>query len=100
MDEVLRYAGYENLAARRYPGAGGYLPLELVLTAAPDVIVFSRREARAPAMAEVQLEHPALRRLLSGGQPGTPRRAAVAENLWTCAGAYSAAAVRALRAGS
>ena len=96
MDEMLDHAGLNNLAAELGLGNGGYLSLESLLLSKPEMIVFSARQTARPSLAETQLDQPALRHLFA--RHGAPtRRAAVPENLWTCAGAFNREAIALLR---
>ena len=98
MHDILRHAGMRDVAAELGLAAGGIVSLESLLLAAPDMVVFSTRHATRPSLAEAQLNHPALQRWFAA--PGTvaaPRRTSIAENLWTCAGAFTAQAVTSLR---
>ncbi len=79
IDAVLRVAGFDNLAARRGLSGYGYLPLEALVRAAPDLIVLSPTDPRRPAQAEAILRHPALDRLA-----GRWRKVALPSRLWTC----------------
>ncbi len=76
---------------------GGYLDLERLVLHAPDVLVFSRRNAPAPSLAEAQREAPALRALFAR-HTRPVQRAALDEALWTCPGSFNAEAVAQLRA--
>lgn len=79
IDAVLRAAGFDNLAARRGLSGYGYLPLEALVRAAPDVLVLSPTDPRRPAQAEAVLRHPALDRLA-----GRWRKVVLPGRLWTC----------------
>lgn len=63
-DEVLGHVGLVNVAVERGVGAFGFMPVDEVLRARPDIIIRSRIHAKAPALANERLTHPALRRLL------------------------------------
>jgi len=85
---VLRAAGLTNLAAQRGLRNLAPLPLEALVTAAPDVLVFVTRRDAPPSQATRLLRHPAL--------AGLKRRAAVAvvpPALWNCGGPQLARAV-------
>lgn len=96
MNDVLRHAGLQNSAAEIGLTHGGYLDLERLVLHAPDVLVFSRRSAPAPSLAEAQLEAPAVRALFTR-RARPVRRAALDEALWTCPGSFNAEAVAQLR---
>jgi iron complex transport system substrate-binding protein len=89
-DAILDAAGLDNVAAERGLAGLAALPLELLVTAAPDLVV-TGQDYPSPALAQGILRHPALRAL-------SPARAAVADNLWVCGTPLAAAAVAALRA--
>lgn len=95
MSEILRLAGYDNLAIEHGYTRGGFMSLESVLMMQPDFIVFSSRDTSRPSLAEEQLDHPALRAWTTGG---TARSLRVPERAWTCAGAFNTAALDALSA--
>lgn len=57
--QILRAAGYDNVAEALGIGAGGYLTLEELVRADPDLIVEGRRLPGA-SRAEELLDHPAL----------------------------------------
>ena len=73
--EVLAAAGLRNLAAERGMGAGGHLPLELLVMDAPDAIV-SGAPYPGASRAEEIVRHPAL----AGVAAGT----ASADADWVC----------------
>jgi iron complex transport system substrate-binding protein len=58
-DDVLRAAGLRNIAGAAGLAGGGYLPLERLVMAAPDLIVTAQPYAGA-SRAEAILAHPAL----------------------------------------
>ncbi|MEW8143887.1 MAG: ABC transporter substrate-binding protein [Candidatus Thiodiazotropha endolucinida] len=64
-DEALRLAGWQNLAAQQ--GVKGYtpVPLEKVLHWQPETIFTSAYTGSGDSLAERQLRHPALQRLLA-----------------------------------
>ncbi|MCU7915595.1 MAG: ABC transporter substrate-binding protein [Candidatus Thiodiazotropha sp. (ex Gloverina cf. vestifex)] len=64
-DEALRLAGWHNLAAQQ--GVKGYtpVPLEKVLHWQPETIFTSAYTGSGDSLAERQLQHPALKRLLA-----------------------------------
>jgi len=93
---ILRRAGLRDIAAELGLHGGGFVSLERLLLARPDVIVFAGRREAAASLAEAMLHHPALRTLLAG--PHAPRAVTVAAHLWTCAGSHAATAVRQLSA--
>lgn len=88
--QILDAAGYANVAAGRGLAGLTRLPLEVLVTETPDMVVTGQDYA-TPALAQEVLRHPAAR-ALGGG------RAAVADNLWVCGTPLAARAVAALRA--
>lgn len=92
VDEVLRLAGYRNVAADLGMEGWSRLPLESLLQAAPDLIVVSQLGGHAPSRAREVLRHPALTRLV------TQRRlTTLSPDIWSCPGLDLAAAVAHLR---
>lgn len=63
LHDLLRQAGFRNLGARLGLGSIGTLPLEALLLAQPQLLVLTRDAARADALSDRALRHPALRRL-------------------------------------
>jgi iron complex transport system substrate-binding protein len=94
VDEILTRAGLDNLAARRLDiAADAAVPLEVVASLEPDVLILDRSEEVAPSLAEAALDHPAIRALA--------RRmtiVALPARLWTCGGPEIAEAVERLAA--
>jgi iron complex transport system substrate-binding protein len=85
---LIEIAGFENLAARAGIVGVARLPLELLLLAAPDLLIVEAEHGHAPAMATQILSHPALRDLRE--------RITVAEiprPLWSCPGPWLADAL-------
>jgi len=74
VNDVLTAAGFDNLAARLTLRPGGQLPLETLVTSAPDVIVHDSRQDDRPTLSRELVAHPALARM--GGVPvlGIPVR--------------------------
>lgn len=102
LDDILNYAGVDNLAARPPLAGLAQPPLELVLQARPDLLILTGEEGEGAALAAEVLGHPALKKLAQ-------RIPAVMlpAPLWTCAGpgvaeaaARLAEAVAAWRAGN
>jgi len=88
--EILTAAGYDNVAAERGLQGLVHLPLEVLVTAAPDLLVIGQ-DYPSPALAQGILRHPAARALAAD-------HAAVADNLWTCGTPLAVEAVATLRA--
>lgn len=90
-DAVLTAAGFVNVAAAAGLDGYGYLPLERLVAAAPDVLIADPPPDRAPSLSEALLGHPALTRL------GTAtRRVEVPDGTLGCGGPYTAEAVAVL----
>jgi iron complex transport system substrate-binding protein len=77
-DAVAEAAGLENLAAVRGVRGIAHFPLELLLAAAPDLVILGRRHDGA-AIANETFRHPALRHFLE-----TRTWASVPDRLWVC----------------
>ncbi|WP_369161507.1 ABC transporter substrate-binding protein [Candidatus Thiodiazotropha sp. LNASS1] len=91
-DEALRLAGWHNLAAQQ--GVEGYtpVPLEQVLHWQPETIFNSAYSGSGDSLAERQLRHPALKRLLAK-RPMVE----IPYKYWICPGPMLADAVALLR---
>ncbi len=91
-DEALRLAGWRNLAAEQ--GIEGYaqVDLERLLRWQPQRIFTSTYDGSGDSLAERQLAHPVLVRLLAG-RPLEP----IPYKYWICPGPMLAEAVDALR---
>lgn len=74
--EIIRAAGLQPLAGRIGRDAGGFVPLEALVLADPDLLIESRADA-APAQSEAALDHPALASL-------TGRAAVLQDRDWIC----------------
>ena len=81
MDELLRLAGWRNLAAELGIGAFGRLPLEAVLAGQPDVLVLDGAANDSPSRATEFIDHHALAALA-----GRARIASVPLRQTICAG--------------
>ncbi|MBM3568280.1 MAG: ABC transporter substrate-binding protein [Alphaproteobacteria bacterium] len=79
-DDVLRRAGYSNLAARLGLGAYGELPLEIVIKHRPAALIVTAGERPVPSLAEAALAHGALSGM---------RRIEVPSALTGCGGPFS-----------
>jgi iron complex transport system substrate-binding protein len=73
--EILAAAGFRNVAEEVGLEAGGFLPLELLILAEPDVVVTGKAYPGASRAEEI-LAHPALR--------GMTRAGAVSDADWVC----------------
>lgn len=90
-DDLLRLAGWRNLAAERGMGAFAPLPLETLLRAAPDLLILDGASSERPSLAEALLAHRALRREFPGG-----RTLVLPPGQWLCAGPQNLDALRQL----
>lgn len=81
LDDLMRRAGLENLAARAGLGESGTLPLENLLLNPPQLLFFERESTRVTSMADQSLAHPALRELAK-----RIPNADISSRLWNCAG--------------
>ena len=90
-DELLTWAGIDNLAAQAGIRFWGRLPLEQLLLAEPDLLIFEQSPGKAPALAQQLLAHPALQRL---------RARVISREIpnshWTCPGPWLADAAESL----
>jgi iron complex transport system substrate-binding protein len=91
MDDLLRYAGFRNLAAELGVPAYGRLPLETILARRPDVLVLDGDANIDPARATEFVEHRALRSLA-----GHARLVSVPMKYAICAGPENFEAIRLL----
>ncbi|MEW8231175.1 MAG: ABC transporter substrate-binding protein [Candidatus Thiodiazotropha endolucinida] len=91
-DEALRLAGWNNLAAQQ--GVKGYapIPLEEILHWRPDTLFTSAYTKTGDSLAERQLRHPALNRLLANNP-----MVKIPYKYWICPGPMLAEAVDMLR---
>lgn len=78
-DDVIRAAGFENLAGRLDLRLGGRLNLELLATQRIDALIVVDTEGTSASRAIETVEHPAVARL-AAGKPF----AAIPGRLWTC----------------
>lgn len=93
IDEVVRMAGFENIASELGIAGSGYLGLEALVLARPDAVVISGYRSDQASLAVQLFDHPALR----SGKDITVVAMPVA--LWLCATpAIAAAAERLVRA--
>jgi iron complex transport system substrate-binding protein len=65
-DEILSAAGLENIGTGGHLTRAGTLPVENVLTLAPELLILNGENEQQPARADLVLRHPALRALGSG----------------------------------
>lgn len=90
---VIEASGLDNLGTKLGIFGGGYLPLELLVLADPDLVAVDGREYAAPALAVENFVHPAFRRAAAGR-----RLVKVPARTWICGGPFNLEAVRILRA--
>jgi len=96
-NDMLNAAGIVNLAEDFGMEYGGFIPLEQLVVAAPDIVLLGGRAQRYPALAELILAHPAIGK---GGGTDTgrwnPERVDIAEKYWTCGGTFVVEAIKRL----
>lgn len=92
-DDVLSYAGLDNLAARLSTDRLGQLNLEEIVAARPDLVVVNAAPDAPPSLADEMLHHPALAGFRAEG-----RTVSLPTRLWTCAGPELAEAAERLAA--
>lgn len=80
-DDVITRAGMENLSATLGIDNYGQVPLEAVVTNAPDVLILSSFRDGPPAMATEVLRHPVLAKMAD-----RMRIVVMPGRLWACAG--------------
>ncbi|WP_405401777.1 ABC transporter substrate-binding protein [Paracoccus sp. Ld10] len=88
---ILAAAGLSNVAADLGLPQGGFVPLEDLVMADPDLIVTSRRQPRASRAEEV-MDHPVLRAITPGRQVVT-----ASDRDWACGTPHVLRAVAQLR---
>ncbi|MCC7412843.1 MAG: ABC transporter substrate-binding protein [Gammaproteobacteria bacterium] len=99
LDELLARAGFENLAPALGWRRSGFIDLETVVAAAPDLLVWIERAPAQPSLAHAWMRHPALSALArAGGGAAAERAVVVSQTLWLCGGTYAADAVEQLGA--
>ncbi len=89
--DILRAAGFANVASEAGLTAGGTLPLERLVMLAPDVII-QGRDYPGDARAEATLDHPALHALA-----GTRIAGRITDRDWICGTPHVLRAIRSLR---
>ncbi|WP_178134090.1 ABC transporter substrate-binding protein [Vineibacter terrae] len=80
-DDLLRRAGFRNLAAERGLGPFAPLPLEVLVRAAPDLLILDGSTSERPSLAEALMTHRAARHAF-----GETRTLVMPHSLWLCAG--------------
>ena len=76
---ILEAAGLTNLAAQLGISGTGHLPLEVLISQQPDIIVMSRERNRKRSVATTTLRHPAFKK--SAANRLTVR---IADYIWAC----------------
>jgi iron complex transport system substrate-binding protein len=92
-DDLLRRAGFRNLAAERGTGPFEPLPLEILVRAAPDLLILDGATSDRPSLAETLMAHRAVRRAFEGS-----RTLVMPHSLWLCAGPQNLEALERLTA--
>jgi len=78
-DELLRLAGFSNVAAEQGLDRWGSLSMEALLRSSPELVVLTGYRSNQPSLANAVLEHPALAAL-----GATQRTVTVHTALWAC----------------
>jgi len=92
-NEMLDIAGVTNLAAEFNIEHGGFVPLEQLVVAKPDVVILPGQFKRFPALANIFLTHPALSFINAQGiTQSRSLRIKLSEKYWSCGGTFIAAA--------
>ncbi len=92
-DDLLRRAGFRNLAAERSAGPFEPLPLEALVRAAPELLILESPASDRPSLAEALMTHRATRQAF-----GKTRTLVMPHSLWLCAGPQNVAALDRLAA--
>jgi iron complex transport system substrate-binding protein len=92
VDALIQASGMENIAARLGFAGTSRLPLEVLLLAAPDVLIDADEQPSMPALAQQNFVHPAYRRLAAESF-----HTAVPSKYTICGGPFTAEAIRLLR---
>lgn len=90
MDEVVRQAGFTNLADQLSLSGYGQMPLELLIMHKPEYLLMGERYEGA-ALAYQNYEHPALQALKKSAQ-----LVSLPDNLTVCGGSFTVEAVKIL----
>ena len=97
VDDIVKAAGFDNLAAGLGIEKFGYLALESLIVAAPELIIFGSYRPDWPSLAHQVLEHRALRAAFDRRKPGgCGAFVTVPTRLWNCGGPFNAEAVELL----
>lgn len=91
IDDVLKVAGFDNMATKLGMTGYAYLPLEKLIAARPEFLVVGVVDRRYPSLGQQLLDHPALSR---GVRPW--RTVTVPGRLWVCGTPKVTEAVRLL----
>jgi iron complex transport system substrate-binding protein len=83
VDEALRHAGFNNIAAERGLDFIAPLSMEVLLAAQPEVLILGRYQENTDAMAHQVLQHRALQRYIVLNKIKT---IAMPDRYWDCAG--------------
>ena len=91
---VIDAAGLHNGATELGLLHGGFVSLERLILAHPDLIVFGRGTGSYPSLADHLLKHPALvMSRTTSMQTARARHITIPTNLWTCGGTFLSVAV-------
>ena len=91
VDSIMNAAGIENVSAKLGYRLGGQIPLEILLTGRPEVLLDDRSQLGRPRVATDLLDHPAIRR-------GLPKAKRIEFPIayWICGGASVPTAIHSL----
>lgn len=92
-DSLIAASGLENIAAQMGFSGTARLPLEVLLLAAPDVLIDADDHPAKPALAQENFIHPAYRHLAANSA-----RAVVPSKYTICGGPFTVEAIKLLRA--
>lgn len=93
-NDILERAGVINIAAELGIASFGFLPLETMIVANPDVLIMSDTQQPGASLADAILDHPVFRRLAR-----TKKIIRVPAKYWMCAGPWVGEALRLVRRG-
>ncbi|MCW5751076.1 MAG: ABC transporter substrate-binding protein [Alphaproteobacteria bacterium] len=86
--DVLTQAGLANIAPSLGLPQGGYLPLESLIRARPEILILEVYRPELPSLAQALLRHPAL-----DAYARAARQIVISSADWTCPGPWAVAAV-------
>jgi iron complex transport system substrate-binding protein len=93
VDDIMRHAGLDNVAARMNLGNYSQIPLEIVIRSGVDVLIVSASRDGPPSLATEMLQHPVLSKL--GAKTHVIM---LPSRLWSCGGPEVVEAITRLHA--